>query len=255
MATFAPGTPEYQAEYDKEMLRLEAEAAASPDKPEELKADETPSNADAAEVADKTKAATTDLPPEVKKQIETLEKRVSETQRWGHQNAAEVARLKREADTRKHAETRPAILDANPGLEDAIKHVAAPTTQETPEQRWLSAVTHAIPDAESLLADPNFFAKAKEKQSALGPEWDNPLTAIRELSELKAEHISSRNARAAVESARKDFEAKAKKRNAMDMPGGSGGKDSEQRQTDEAQKVWDMPAEKFNAMRAKTLGY
>lgn len=243
---------EQQAEYDKEMQRLEAEAGATP-KPG-VKADA----ATTSTVKDDAKADTkTDAPTETAEQLSarvaSAEKALKDTQRWAHENAAKVKRLEREAEERKRTETRPAILDANPGLEDAIKHVAAPA-QPSGQQEWLQTVAHAIPDVETLLAEPAFFAKAKERQATLGAEWDNPLTAIRELSDLKTEHLSNRNTTLALDAARKDFAEKAKKRSAMEMPGGSGGRDTQQK-VDEVQAVWAMSDADFAKQRNKVMGF
>lgn len=255
MSDLTPGTPEYQEAYDKEMQRLEAEANGAGKKPAADAAttstddDAKPTKADA-----KKPDAGTETDDETKQRLAKLEKALKDTQSWGHRNAAEVARLKKEAEERKRAETKPAILEANPGLEDAIKHVAQ-VQEAPPVQNWLQSVSHAIPDVEQLLGDQAFFAKAQEKRSEFGAEWDNPLTAIRELSALRTEHLTQRNVQAAVDSARKDFETKAKKRSAMDVPGGSGGKDAVQQTDDSASRYSTMSKADFDKERARVMGY
>jgi len=239
-------TPEQQAEYDKEMQRLEAEANGSAVK----KIEEAP----AATTSHDAKDDGAETAAQMAERLAKAEKALKDTQRWAHENAAKVKRLEREAEERKRLEMRPTILDANPGLEDAIKHVVEPAKKQLPQEEWLQAVSHAIPDVETLLADPAFSKSAHEKRAELGVDWDNPLTAIRELSDLKANHLSNRNTQMALESARKDFEAKAKKRNAMDVPGGSGGRDVT-RKTDEVQAVWAMSNEDFAKQRAKVMGF
>ena len=254
-----PGTPEYDEAYKKEMERLEAEAGkkdakATPDKTtSEVKA-EAKADDDKTESAEEIKARLEKAEGDLK----AAQKAIKDTQRWGHRNAEEVARLKKEADERKRRESfaDDAVLKANPGLEDAIKRVAG-TREETkpaPQEQWLQSISKAIPDVETLLADQAFFAKAKEKQVELGPDWDDPFVAIRELSELKVAHQSEKRVQAAVEAARKDFEAKAKKRTAMEVPGGSGGKDATDK-PDDVTKWQTMTKEEFAKARSKVMGY
>jgi hypothetical protein len=243
MSELVPGTPEYQEAYDKEMQRLEAGDPKEPPKEEPKEEPKEP--------------ITLEKPDETKQRLESLEKALKDTQAWGTRTSQELARLKKEREVEKHASTRPPILDQTPGLEDAIKHVA--TVPERPSQEnWLMSVSQAIPDVEQLLGNQEFHSKAQQKRMEFGTEWDNPLIAIRELSTLKAEHLKNQAVSVAVEKAREqarqDFESKAKKKTAMSVPGGSGGRDSTKTQ-DDAQKVWDMPEKDFQSMRSKVLGY
>lgn len=242
-------SPEFKEAYAKEMERLEAEAnpettskvepkieqKVEPDKPEPVKAESANTEAD--------------------QRFAKIEKALKDTQRWGHRNANEVARLQRELDEERHKKNRPAILDSNPGLEDAIAHVARVSEPKTdPAANWLNAVSTAIPDAEELLSNPEFLAKAQERKASVGTDWDNPLVAVRELSDLKIDHLRNKAVNSAVEQARKDFQVSANKRTAMQVPGGSGGQDSKV-QTDEVKKVWDMSQEDFDKQRARVMGH
>src|SRR5258708_7149753 len=224
MADQIPGTPEGKDAYDKEMQRLEAEAKKEPPKEGEPPAETTPSK------EGKQDAAAPDLSEDVKKaiaeqgqQLEKLNKSLRDTQRWGHENARMVKKLNAELEAERKARTKPAILDANPGLEEAIEHIAGPKEAPADNGGWLRAVSKAIPDVESLLADEAFYKKAEGRKGELGAEWDDPFIAIRELSDLKTSHLRDKAVQAATEQARKDFEAKAKKRPAMEVPAGSGG--------------------------------
>lgn len=241
-------TPEQQEAYDKEMQRLEAEASDK-GKPE-VKAETTSK----AEVADEATPDNTELTA----RLEKAEKAIKDTQRWGHQNAAEAKRLREELENRKRSESRPAILDANPGLEDAIKHIADTPKDDkaSKEGKWLESVGMAVPDLETLLSDPAFEQKAKARRDQIGQDWENPLIAIREITDLKVSHLRDKAVTAASEQARKDFETKAKKRVGMEVPGGSGGKDS-QRSTDdsEAQRWASMSSADFAKARSKVMGY
>jgi hypothetical protein len=254
MADLTPGTPEYKEAYDKEMQRLEAEATKEPDKKPAKEAEIT-SEVKAPEKEAKTDDVKTETDAETKARLEKLERALKDTQRWGHENAAEVKRLKKEAEERKHAEKRPAILDANEGLEAAIKHVAGNRERtEDPKEVWFSSVSRAIPDVDSLLGDQAFYAKAQQRKAEIGADWDDPLIAIRELSSMRTEHFTQKNVQVAVEAARKDFDTKSKKRSAMEVPGGSGGRDT-QPQEDDVKKWQNMSSEEFAKARSKVMGY
>lgn len=254
MSDLKPGTPEYQEAYDKEMQRLEAEATKPTAKADD-KATETTSTGKEAAKAEAKPEAKTETAQELAARLEKAEKALKDTQRWGHDNAARVKKLEKEAADRKRAEAKPPILEANPGLEDAIKHVAQVDETTKPMETWLQSVAHAIPDVEDLLGDKDFYAKASAKKTEFGAEWDNPLTAIRELSALRTEHLTTRNVQAAVESARKDFEVKSKKRSAMEVPGGSGGKDAPPQEDDAVKRFRTMSTEEFAKERSRVMGY
>lgn len=257
-----PDSPEYQEAYQKEMQRLEAEAGKKDVKAETAKTDDkaaaTTSATDDKAKADAKVEAKTETDSETKARLEKVEKALRDTQRWGHENAAKVKRLEKEAEEGKRAATRPAILEANPGLEDAIKHVAGTRTESEADAKaaWLSTVSRAVPDVEQLLGDQAFHAKASARKAELGSEWDDPITAIRELSSLRTDHLSQKASQAAVEAARKDFDTKSKKRNAMEVPGGSGGKDgADPKGEDAAKRYREMSKEDFAKERSRVMGF
>lgn len=255
-----PGTPEYQKAYDEEMQRLEAAQSKPEKKPDEAAANTSADAAPPKKADAKADEASTETVAELKARLEKAEKAIRDNKAWGTRNAQEVSRLKKEAEERKHRETlaEDPVLKANPGLEETIKRVAKPAarpTEDDAKASWLDTVARAVPDVETLLADPAFHAKAAEKKTELGGEWDDPIIAIRELSSLRAEHLSQRNVLAAREEARKDFEAKAKKRTAMEVPGGSGGKDQAAGGDDAVKRFQTMSKEEFAKERSRVMGY
>lgn len=241
MSELKPGTPEYDKAYQDEMTRLEAEAGGKP-KDEAKPKDATPST-------DKV-----DANPE----IERLEKRLKDTQRMAHQAATEASRLRKDAEERERLEREARVkplFDANPGLKEAIEIVSPKPKEKSADEIWLETVQRVVPDVEDLLGDQAFHAKAKSRQAELGEAWTDPLVASRELSELKASHMSERATKQAVEAARKDFEEKAKKRSAMEVPGGSGSRATTEVPDDDAKKWRDMPTNDFRKERAKVMGH
>lgn len=228
-------TPEFKAAYDKEMERLQAGA--------------TDKKVDAPITEAKVES-----PDEMKVRLDKAEKALKDTQRWAHQSREEVAQLKREAEERKHAEARPAILDANPGLEEAIKHVVPPAPERSKDDIWTDTVSRVVPDVEVLLRDEAFLAKAKSRQAELGESWMDPLVASREFADLKAQHLAEQATKGAIEQARRDFEDKSQKRSTMTVPGGSGAR-APAVKDDGAEKYRTMSKADFDKERARVMGH
>src|SRR5215470_13199511 len=146
-----PGTPEYDEAYQKEMDRLEAEAkgksepeAKAEAKPEEKPAEPKPEEPKQDQPTEREQA--------LLKRVESTEKALRDTQQWGHKLAAQVRAVEQEREKDRHAATRPAILDQNPGLEDAIKHVSGgpkpnlPVPVDEGRERVITALQRAFPD-------------------------------------------------------------------------------------------------------------
>lgn len=247
-------TPEYQKEYDAAMAKLEADAGGkSADKPAESNTSQVQAGAD-------KDAPSADAKPDVAAELEKLRKdqestakALKDTKAVFTRSSQELANLKREREAEKHAATRPPILDANPGLEEAVKHVVAAARPEPdPMARVAGVIERALPDLEEMLNNSAFKAKVDAARPSDGA-WADPLIAIRDLSAIRAEHIRD----TAVASARADFEKKSGKLAAMEVAGGSGGGSgaAKSEKVDEAKKVWDMSKADFDKSRAKTLGY
>jgi chromosome segregation ATPase len=242
---------DYQTAYDEAMAKLEATATGA--KP----AAETTSEAtpEAAKAADATaKPETPDYAAEIeklRKEQESTTKALKDTKAAFTRTSQQLAEMKRAKEAEQHQAQRPAILDANPGLEEAIKHVV-PAAQPDPLAQVAGAIETALPDLEGMLVnDAVFKAKIDAARPADGA-WANPLIAIRDISAVRAEYIRD----TAVASARADFAKKSGKLAAMEVDGGSGSNGGSQPEKPDAVKaVWDMPKADFDRMRAKALGY
>lgn len=214
---------EYQKEYDAAAAKLEA--AADGKQPEAITAPEPePVKAPEPEPAKAEEAApVVDELAELRAKFEKAEKALKDTQAWGTKNAQELAALKREREQAQRDAAKPAILDANPDLADAIKYVTSdPAPQQEAEskrQAWFQAIDTAHPGIFAADADPELVEALVAKRDASGGAWDDPLVAIRDISAEKlafAERQISK--RFAVES------AKQAEKSAMSVPGaGSGG--------------------------------
>lgn len=229
----------YQEEYDAAMAKLEAG--------EKL----TTSTVDEADV--NTDAQTPDEIQELKEKLAKQEKALKDTQRWAHKNSTELATLRREREDQVRAASRPAILDDNPGLEDAIKHVATPASQQEPDAnaQLIGTLEKALPDLDGLLDEEDFKKVFFELRKDSIDDWlEDPLSAIRDINALQTQYRSDK----AVANARKDFEAKKQKLSSMSVPGGSGGKGISP-EVDEVKQVWSMSKADFDKQRAKVMGY
>lgn len=240
----------YQQEYDAAMAALEdGETATATIEPESTQRD----------TDTKAEEITSEDPLEViRKELEAARKALADTQRWGHENAAEIKRLRAERDAQQHAATRPPLLDEFEGLEEAVKYVAqAPQpTAIDPQAQWTQAVSTAHPDAESLLSDPDFDRDIRSRASAVGQAWSDPLVAIREITEAKLAR-AERLKQTAIEAARRDFEARQQKKSAMSMPSGQAGTAPTTQDPDSAmvQRYQTMSDEEFNREVNRVLGF
>lgn len=251
-----PNSPEYQAAYEAEMKRLEAgEQPSAPAKAE-------PAAEPAASTTSEGEQQTTqteqpDRFAELEAKLARQEKALKDTQRAMHQKAQELADLKRQREAEVRAANKPPVLDANPGLEDAIRYVAQPAQAEPSpqnlDQLWFSAVSGAIPDIDTLLTDKDFEKAAYAKREELGADqWQNPVVAIRELSAI-ARRFAVEKATAA---AKADYAKQQKELSTMRVSGGSGRDPatSDRVNGKSAEDYHTMSAKDFEAERRRVLG-
>lgn len=264
-----------QAEYDKEYNaareKLDAEAAGNtttaraddgkfakatpePEKAEEKKPEPTPEPEKAAE-PDKT---TTETDPfeEIRTKLAKTEKALNDTKAWGTRTAQELAQLKRESDERKRQAERPAILDANPELEAAIKYVAPAPEPQGPDPLVVrnQIIEKAHPGIFNNDVDPELIKGILTRFDALGDAIGDPLECIREITAEKLAHAERVvGKRFAAES------AKAAQKNAMSVPGAGGGAASKTATPDAdleaVNRIANMTPAEFEKERRKVLGY
>ena len=181
--------------------------------------------------------------------VESLEKALKDTQSWGHKNAEELARIKRENEEVVRQANRPELLQTVEGLEEAIRY--ATNTDKDPVKSWTATISEAIPDISKYLDNPEFHRVAEQRMQEIQGAYTNPIIAIRELSNLKTQYIQHMSATTAKEAAKKEFEDKAKKLSALSVPGGSGSAAPVGNGPDWA----NMPADEFHKHRSKVLGF
>lgn len=248
---------EYQKQYDAAAAELDA--AASGIKPDTTTATESePVKEAEAKPAKQEEAApvVVDELAELRAKVEKAEKALKDTQAWGTKNAQKLAELERERQQAQRDANRPAILDANPELVDAIKYVAsdpAPQQQAQDQQEaWFRTIDTAHPGIFAADADPELIDALVAKREASGGAWDDPLVAIRDISAEKLAHAERQIAkRYAVES------AKQQEKSAMSVPGAGGGtarKAAPDPEAERVQRIQSMSSAEFAKERAKVLG-
>lgn len=249
-------SPEYQAAYDEAMQRLEA--GEKPTAPAKAESAEPAAEPTTSTEEQQTTAETPDRFAELEAKLARQEKALKDTQRAMHQKAQELADMKRAREAEIRAANKPQILDANPGLEEAIRHVAqVPATPETDHAQmqaiWEEAVTGALPELNELIKDKAFEEAAHARREELGADWNNPVVAIRELSALSRRFAVEK----ATAAAKADYEKRQKELSAMRAPGGSGRSPatSDRVNGKTADDVWKMSPKEFAAEQRRVLGY
>ncbi len=254
---------EYDAAYQAEMDKLGAAAGGdttTTEATEPASDKQTTESESTAAATDAQALADAEANDPVKKQdarITSLEKALNDTKRWASQKDAEVKRLRKEQEERERAANRPQVLDDNPGLEEAIRHVSGARPAAAPEaaqQTWADTVATALPELDALLEqNPELQIKAKALAQTLGDDWDNPIIAIRELGRLQRDHERAVTSTAAQAAAQRDFQQKGQKKTAMQMPSGSPAR--QPAKVDAVKEIEEMSHADFQKMRAKVLGY
>ena len=247
---------EYQAEYEKAAKELENGKPETEAKAEPVKTEEAKPEVKAKETkAEETKPAEVDPLQELREKSEKLEKQLKDTKAWATKNAQELAAIKRAQEEREREASRPAILDANPELEAAIRYVNPPPPPNFDERnaQWQQIIDKAHPGIFDKNIDPELESALVTRLQALGEEIQDPLIVMREISKEKeayAERMIGK--RFAMES------AKAAQKNAMAVPvAGAGGARTAPQDSDlEAKnRILNMSPAEFEKERRRVIGY
>lgn len=253
----------YDEEYAREAQKLEEAATATTSRddtgrfakqdPEPEKVKEEPAKTD--EAAEPAKTTEPDPLAEIRTKLDATEKALKDTKAWGTKNAQELAALRRESEERKRAENRPAILDANPELEAAIKYVVPPAEEPKadPRAQWLQIVDKAHPGIFDKDIDPELEQALLKRLEGNQEAREDPLVAIREITAEKLAHAERIvGKRFAAES------AKSREKGAMSVPGaGGGGSQRTAVDTDleAVNRIANMSPSEFEKERRKVMGY
>ena len=250
---------EYKKEYDKAAAELEAAAQATTARGADgkfVKAEPEKAEPEPTKPVEEAKKPEPEPDPlaEIRAKLEKAEKALKDTQAWGTKNAQRLAQIEKDAEERKRLAERPAILDANPELEQAIKYVVpqpeAPKTD--PNEEWRAVIEKAHPGIFDTSIDPELEKAVMARFQAIGAEVQDPLVAIREITAEKIAHSERLiGKRFAAES------EKAAQKSAMAVPGAgaSGGARTPPDPDLEARnRILNMSPTEFEKERRKVLG-
>lgn len=256
MSDLSPEQVQYQKEYDAAIEAIDAGAApAIP--PEKVEA--APVQAPAEPEAPKVEAVAepVDEMATMRERLERAEKQAADNKAWATKEAQRRAELERQYQQQQREASRPAILDANPELVEAIKFVASdPAPQQAAEdasQRFNAAIEAVHPGIFAADADPELIDALVKRRDADPAAWfSDPTVASRLIAEEKVAHAER------VASKRFAIEAdKLKAKTAMSVPGtgGAPARVAVDPQADEANRIKNMSDADFAKEVRKVKGY
>lgn len=250
---------DYQKQYDAALIELDAGAApATPPQKEEVK----PAPAEAEPAKTEPEAPKEEVAPPVdeaaaaRERIAALEKQVADNKAWATKEAMRRAELERQWEDERRAASRPAILDERPELVEAIRYVAndpAPQRQaEQAHQTWMQTIEAVHPGIFAADADKELVDALVAKREASGEAWNDPLIAIRDISEAKLAF----NERQTAKRVAAEYATKAAK-SAMSVPAAGGGvaRAPVDKDAEDVNRIKNMSDKDFEAERRKVLGY
>jgi len=185
---------QYQKEYAEAAAKLEADAQATTargadGKFAKVETPETVVEPEKKPVAEEPKPEEPDPIKVLEERVAKAEKIAKDNQAWATKLAQERAQERREREAAEREANKPAILDANPELADAIRFVAKDPTprhqEEQKAQEWQAAIEKVHPGIFDVSIDPELEKAIKVRFDALGPEVKDPLVAIREITAEK----------------------------------------------------------------------
>ena len=263
MSDLTPEQEQYKKEYDAELAKLDA--AEQGKQPESITAPvaEPAKVEEAAPPAAKVEAPVEPVTPpvetveELRARLEKAEKQARDHQAFATKKAQELAALKREQEARDREVSRPAILDANPDLAEAVRYVVNdPAPQRAAEDRqaqWQSAIEEAHPGIFDTSIDPQLESSIADRLKALGEDVHNPLIVIREIAaEKEAFAVRKATERFAAE------HAKQAEKSAMSVPtpgGGGGNRQTPDADADAAKRILNMSDADFEKEVRRVKGY
>ena len=245
---------EYQRQYDEAAAKLDAAAEPATTA---LIEDKPAASTDETEQAAVVPVDPNDVIADLNKRIERAEKVAKDNQAWATKAAQEAANLRRQQEANDREASKPAILDANPELAEAIRYVASdPAPQQQADQQrahFQSTIEKVHPDAFSVDMPEELLNAISTKWNALGDERQDPLEIIRVISEEKIAFSERQiGKRFAAES------AKELKKSAMNVPSPGASTAAVMpldAQLAEVQRIQNLSDADFQKERRKVLGY
>lgn len=255
---------QYQEEYNKAAAALEAAAngqsvatTAEPEVKTEPVAEPAKEEVKAEEPAKQPEEKPVDPVEELRQRLEKTEKALKDTQAWGTKNAQRLKEIEQERLRQEREANKPAILDANPELADAIRYVATDPTPQiqaaNKQQEWMAIIDRAHPGIFSADIDPDLEKAILARREAGGADWSDPLVAIAEITAEKLAHAERQiSKRFAAEA------AKLQQKSAMSVPVAGSSPVATQpvnKQLEEVNRIMKMSDAEFAAEVRRVKGY
>lgn len=256
MSDLSPEQEQYQKEYNAAIEAIDAGAAPStpPEKVEDAPVQaqteaEAPKVEEAAQVVDESAA--------LREELARYKKQALDNKAWATKEAQRRAELERQYQQQQREASRPAILDENPDLAEAIKYVAndpAPRQQaEEAQNTFNRTIEAAHPGIFDVNADPELVAALVAKRDADPAAWySDPMVPIRLIADEKVAHAQRQTEK------RFQVEAAAKQaKSAMSVPGtgGSGKREAVDQQAEEANRFKNMSDAEFDKEVKRVKGF
>ena len=192
--------------------------------------------------------------------VETLKKRLADTQKWAHQLNTELKQRQQQQEAHRLNELQqglqPEVLSV---VDQAIEAREIRQRQEAQrrEQQASQAIYEFDPDVERLKDDPVFvrtFEAQCERLRGEGKDPLNPIFAVKAVAEARKQYEQSQ---ARADAQAQEQARKTSKLSAMDVPGsGAAAPPSKGKSEDEqAADVWNMSPAEFAKMKMRARGF
>lgn len=192
--------------------------------------------------------------------VETLKKRLADTQAWAHQRNQRALELEKQQEQQRLKQIQegvtPEVLSVvNHAIE--AREIQARQEQARKNDEVLRAVHEVEPEIDALNQNPVFtqaLNEQAEKLIASGKDPLNPIFAVKAVLEAKRQFDMSQ-ARTSAEAAERA--RKTSKMAAMNVPGSGAAAPANKGKSpeDEAAAVWNMSAEDFAKLKLKARGF
>lgn len=246
---------QYKKEYDEAVAKIDSAAEPAITETQEVKTEPEIKADVKVDAKEEPKVEPVTLEA-LQKDLEATKKALKDTQAWGTKNQQRLAEIERERLLAERERVKPAILEANPELADAIRYVASDPEprlqQEDKAAGWRETVAKAHPGIFDATLDPELEASLMERLTALGDVISDPLVAIREITEGKLAFAERQIGKRFTIEAQKQAQKQA-----MSIPGQGGGVErvSVDKELAEVNRIKNMSDAEFAKEVKKAKGY
>lgn len=244
---------QYKKEYDEAVAKIDSAAEPAITEPQKIEVEPVLKVENEAKVELVAEPLTFEA---LQRDLEATKKALKDTQAWGTKNQQRLAEIERERQAAERERTKPAILEANPDLAEAIRYVASDPEpqlqQEDRETVWRETVAKVHPGIFDADIDKELESSLMERLTALGDAISDPLVVIREITEGKLAFAERQIGKRFTIEAQKQAQKQA-----MSIPGQGGGTErvSVDKELAEVNRIKNMSDADFAKEVKKAKGY